>query len=80
LSRPTERLGKPFTITRRFDVPRELVWQTLTRLEHLGRWMSPAGMEPVPGSLELRIGMSEGWSESLDRLDRELQAMTVPRH
>jgi uncharacterized protein YndB with AHSA1/START domain len=56
LSLPTDRLGKPFTITRTFDAPRELVWQALTQLEHLGRWMSPAGMEPVPGSLELRVG------------------------
>jgi uncharacterized protein YndB with AHSA1/START domain len=56
MSRPTDRLGKPFTISRTFDAPRELVWQALTQLEHLGHWMSPAGMEPVPGSLDLRVG------------------------
>ena len=56
MSRPPERLGKPFTITRGFDAPRELVWQTLTQLEHLSRWMSPPGMDPVPGSLDLRVG------------------------
>lgn len=56
MTRPQERLSKPFTITRVFDAPRDLVWQALTQLEHLGRWMSPAGMEPVPGSLDLRVG------------------------
>lgn len=56
MSIPPERLSRPFMITRVFDAPRELVWQTLTRLEHLGRWMSPAGTEPVPGSLDLCVG------------------------
>ena len=56
MTRPEERLSKPFTITRVFAAPRELVWQALTQLEHLGRWMSPAGMEPVSGSLDLRVG------------------------
>jgi uncharacterized protein YndB with AHSA1/START domain len=56
MSHPPERLSKPFMITRVFDAPRELVWQALTQLEHLSRWMSPPGMEPVPGSLELRVG------------------------
>ena len=52
----SHRLSKPFTITRVFDAPRALVWQTLTDLQHLARWMSPAGLEPVPGSMDLRVG------------------------
>jgi uncharacterized protein YndB with AHSA1/START domain len=56
VTQPPERLSNPFTITRVFDAPRELVWQALTQLEHLARWMSPAGMEPVPGLLDLRVG------------------------
>ena len=56
MSQATERLSQPFTISRVFDAPRELVWQALTQLEHLGRWMSPVGLEPMPGSLDLRVG------------------------
>jgi uncharacterized protein YndB with AHSA1/START domain len=56
MSRPLERLGQPFMITRVFDAPRELVWHTLTQIEHVARWMSPAGMEPVRGSMDLRVG------------------------
>ena len=51
-----ERLSQPFKISRVFDAARELVWQALTQLDHLSRWMSPPGMEPVPGSLDLRVG------------------------
>ncbi|OYU99823.1 MAG: ATPase [Burkholderiales bacterium PBB5] len=51
-----ERLSPPFMLSRVFNAPRELVWQALTQLEHLGRWMSPAGLEPVPGSIDLRVG------------------------
>lgn len=51
-----ERLSQAFTISRVFNASRELVWQALTQLEHLGRWMSPAGLEPVPGSLDLSVG------------------------
>jgi uncharacterized protein YndB with AHSA1/START domain len=56
MTQPAERLGPPFCITRVFDAPRELVWQALTELEHLAQWMSPADTEPVPGSLDLRVG------------------------
>ena len=56
MTRETDRLSKPFTITRSFDAPRARVWQALTELQRLARWMSPAGMEPVPGSMDLRVG------------------------
>lgn len=46
----------PFVLTRLFDAPRELVFAAFTQIEHLARWMSPKGMEPVPGTLDLREG------------------------
>ncbi|WP_418317912.1 SRPBCC family protein [Piscinibacter sakaiensis] len=53
-----DRLSKPFTITRQFGAPRELVFDALTKRDHLQRWMSPAGLEPVAGRLDLREGGS----------------------
>ncbi len=53
-----DRLSKPFTITRQFGAPRKLVFEALTSIDHLQRWMSPAGLEPVPGELDLRPGGS----------------------
>jgi len=35
--------SKPFVLTRTFDAPRKLVWDALTRAEHLKHWMGPAG-------------------------------------
>lgn len=56
MPRQPECLSHPFIITRVFDAPRDLVWQALTDLEHLSHWMSPAGTERVPGSMDLRVG------------------------
>jgi uncharacterized protein YndB with AHSA1/START domain len=35
--------SKPFILTRTFDAPRKLVWETMTQAEHLKHWMSPTG-------------------------------------
>ena len=52
----TDELSQPFVITRDFDAPRALVWRALTELEHLSQWMAPAGSQPGPGTLDLRVG------------------------
>jgi uncharacterized protein YndB with AHSA1/START domain len=56
MSTQVERLSKAFEMSHLFDAPRVFVWQALTQLEHLAAWMSPVGMEPVPGSMDLRVG------------------------
>jgi len=45
-----------FTLTRTFDAPRALVWDSYTKLEHLKRWWGPKGFEWIAGTLELRPG------------------------
>lgn len=45
-----------FTVTRSFDAPRDLVYRVWTEQEHLGRWMSPAGLTPLESALDLRPG------------------------
>jgi uncharacterized protein YndB with AHSA1/START domain len=35
--------SKPFVLTRTFDAPRKLVWETMTQAEHLKHWMGPTG-------------------------------------
>lgn len=45
-----------FTITRTFAAPRDLVWRAWTEKERLAVWMSPAGMEQIGSSLDLRPG------------------------
>lgn len=52
----TDRFSAPFVIERRFAAPRELVYAALTEAEHLGKWMSPPGMELVRCSVDARMG------------------------
>lgn len=35
--------SKPFILTRTFNAPRKLVWETMTQAEHLKHWMGPTG-------------------------------------
>ena len=45
-----------FTMSRTFDAPRDLLWEVLTKAEHLGEWFGPAGMKLIVKSLDLRVG------------------------
>ena len=45
-----------FTLDRRFEAPRALVWEAFTRPEHLARWWGPAGLECRVHALDLRPG------------------------
>ena len=48
--------SKPFILTRTFDAPRKLVWDALTKAEHLKHWMGPAGTKMDRVSVDLRPG------------------------
>lgn len=46
----------PFTISRTFDAPRDLVWRVHTEPEHLQRWWGPKGCKLGVHRLEFRPG------------------------
>jgi uncharacterized protein YndB with AHSA1/START domain/effector-binding domain-containing protein len=51
--------GKPSFITRRVvDAPRELVFETFTKSEHLKRWMGPRAFPMILCEQDLRVGGS----------------------
>lgn len=50
---PDNRQG---VATRVFAAPRQLVWEAMTRPEHLKRWYGPRGMELVTCDVDLRPG------------------------
>jgi uncharacterized protein YndB with AHSA1/START domain len=43
-------------ITRTFDAPRELVWETFTRPEHMARWWGPRRDTTIVHELDARVG------------------------
>ena len=43
-------------ITREFDAPIALVFDVLTRPEHMSRWFAPRGCEMKECSIDLRVG------------------------
>ncbi|MBS0273414.1 MAG: SRPBCC domain-containing protein [Proteobacteria bacterium] len=47
--------SKPFVITRTFDAPRKLVWESMTDAGHLKRWFGPTGQLDY-ASVDLREG------------------------
>jgi len=53
-----DRLSAPLTIERHFAAPRALVYAALTEAEHLGKWMSPTGMEMAGCTVDARVGGS----------------------
>ena len=49
--------GKPhFQFRRAFDAPRELVWEALTKPEHVRRWYGPRRMTTVVCDMDFRVG------------------------
>lgn len=46
----------PFSISREFDAPRDLVWEANTRAEHLLRWIGPPGAEALASRMDFRVG------------------------
>lgn len=48
----------PFSISRIFDAPRDLLFKVQTQPEHLARWLSPAGFETIHAAMDFRVGGS----------------------
>ncbi len=46
----------PFSISREFDAPRDLVWDANTRPEHLARWMGSPGATLLASRMDFRVG------------------------
>ena len=59
-ARKTEFIADPSQPTvvmkRVFDAPRRLVWEAMTRPEHVGRWYGPHGSTTVECKIDLREG------------------------
>ena len=45
-------------ITRQFDAPAALVWEALTRPEHIKRWWGPEWCPITSAEIDLRVGGS----------------------
>jgi len=48
--------ARPFIITRRFDAPRDRVWQANTECRHLMHWWGPKGFTMQHCTIDLRPG------------------------
>ena len=46
----------PFSISREFDAPVELVFSAYSKVEHLSKWLSPQGFETIRADLDFRPG------------------------
>jgi uncharacterized protein YndB with AHSA1/START domain len=47
---------REIVITRTFDAPRKLVFDAVTKCEHVGRWYGPRGTEMLSCTIDLRPG------------------------
>ena len=45
-----------FKITRTFDASKALLWDVVTKAEHLTNWFGPVGMKLIVKSLDLKVG------------------------
>ncbi len=61
------------TITRIFDAPRHLVFETWTKPEHIKKWMAPKEFEIPSAEGELKPGGS--WRSSMSKADGTLLKM-----
>lgn len=52
----TQVSEREFLLTRTFNAPRELVWQVLTRPEHISRWWGPREMGNAQCEMDFREG------------------------
>lgn len=49
--------GQPTIVMERsFDAPRRLVWDAITKAEHLPRWWGPHGSSVIACDVDLRVG------------------------
>ncbi len=47
---------KPFTISRTFEAPRDLVWKCFTEPERMQKWWGPKGVTVITAKMDLRPG------------------------
>lgn len=47
---------REIVVSRRFDAPRELVWEAFTRPEHVGHWWGPQGFTTTTQEMDVRPG------------------------
>jgi len=47
---------KPFTVTRVFNAPVELVYKVNTEVEHLKKWFGPAGTKVIQFKMNFKVG------------------------
>lgn len=52
----TDTADREIVITRRFDVPRDLVWRALSEPEHLIQWWGPTGFTNTFHEIDVRPG------------------------
>lgn len=48
----------PFSISRVFKAPRELVFKVQTEARHLEKWLSPEGFRTIHAAMDFRVGGS----------------------
>lgn len=48
----------PFSISRVFNAPRELVFKVHTDARHLEKWLSPEGFKTIHAAMDFRVGGS----------------------
>lgn len=53
-SEATLASDREIVISRRFDAPRELVWEAWTQPEHVGHWWGPQGFTTTTDVMEVR--------------------------
>ena len=46
----------PFTTSRVLNAPRALVYKVQTEVEHLEKWLSPAGFKTIHAEMDFRVG------------------------
>jgi uncharacterized protein YndB with AHSA1/START domain len=52
----TQRSDRELEVTRWFDAPRELIWEVMTKPEHVRNWWGPRGTELTVCDIDLRVG------------------------
>lgn len=51
-----QQAAAPFSISRIFNAPRDLVFKVHTDANHLEKWMSPEGFKTIHASMDFRVG------------------------
>ncbi|HEY3913903.1 MAG TPA: SRPBCC family protein [Verrucomicrobiae bacterium] len=51
-----ENVDREFFLSREFDAPRELVWEVMTKPEHVTHWWGPRGFTTTNESMDFRVG------------------------